>query len=79
VSAIYDAIFSARDIDLTGSMIFSTYFPSLDEMKLILAVGISDLYFTGKIDHPDTVYLLNSLENSPNRLETHKLELQQKL
>ena len=73
ISAIYDAIFSARDSDLTGTDLFSTYFPSLEEMKLIIAVGIKTFRFLGKITHPETVQLLNSLPGPPKSIEIIKI------
>lgn len=73
VSAVYDAIFSARDIDLTGASLFISYFPTVDDLKLILAVGINSIYFSGKIDDKDSVALLNCFEKNSKVLEITQL------
>jgi deoxycytidylate deaminase len=74
ISAIYDAIFSARDMDLTGTAIFSTYFPTLDDMKLIVATGISSIYYFGEITDMDAVRLINNLNEKSMSLEIIKLQ-----
>jgi deoxycytidylate deaminase len=74
ISAIYDALFGARDTNLLDTALFSTYFPPLDDTKLILATGVSTLYFLGKITSPETVSLLNSLQGSSISLEVIHLE-----
>jgi len=75
-SAIYDAIFAARATGIKGASIFSTYFPTLDDVKLIVATGISSIYFFGEITDMSAVQLLNSL---PAPLEITKLNLIPKL
>ena len=69
ISAIYDAIFQARDNDLTEGTLFSTYFPDKDDLKLIIATGISEIYFFGAVN-PETTILINNLtkEGIPLRL-----------
>jgi len=74
MSAIFDAIFSARDVDLTDTAIFSTYFPDINDIKLIIATGVSKVYFYGKIDNPETVELMNSLVTNLIPLEIFQLE-----
>lgn len=74
ISAIYDAIFSARDIDISDTFLFSTYFPDIDDMKLIITVGIKKLYFFGPIDNQDTVKLMNSLTQNLIPLEILQVE-----
>jgi deoxycytidylate deaminase len=61
ISAIYDAIFTAREADLSKSAIFSTYFPTMDDVKLMVATGVSTIYFSGEINDKNTVEMLNSL------------------
>jgi deoxycytidylate deaminase len=74
VSAIYDTLFGARNLDLTGSSIFSTYFPSLDELKLIIAAGIISLYFFGEVQNIESVKLLNALPEASIPLEIVRLQ-----
>jgi hypothetical protein len=69
ISAVYDAIFQARDIDITGGVLFSSCFPNLEDFKLIVASGIDTVYFCGKIDKPDAVELLNTLPDAKISLE----------
>jgi len=59
---------------LSNAIIFSTHFPSVDDLKLIIATGISKLYFYGKIDNPEAVDLMNNLKPSPIPLEIFQLE-----
>jgi len=63
-------LFGARDLDISGSILFSTAFPGIEDIKLIVASGVSTLYFFDKPNDPDTVRLLNDL---PNILETIRL------
>lgn len=69
ISAIYDALFSARQEDLTDCIIFSTIFPNLDDMKLMIAVGISSLYFFGEPGDLEVVELMNELPKNLIPLE----------
>lgn len=59
ISAIYDTLFGARDQDIRDSILFSTEFPNLEEMELIVASGIGILYFFGKADKIDAINLAN--------------------
>ena len=61
ISAIYDAVFSAKHEDLSESTLFSTCFPAFNDMTLIIAVGVSTLYFFGEMGDLDTVELINEL------------------
>jgi hypothetical protein len=61
VSAIYDAIFSSRDLDLNGSTVFSTHFPTVDDLKLMVSVGVNTIYFFGQINDAHTVMVLNEM------------------
>ena len=72
-SAIFDAVFSARDTDLTGSALFLTYYPSLEDMKLLIAAGIIAIWFFGEITDTATVELSNSLPNASIPLEITQL------
>jgi deoxycytidylate deaminase len=74
VSAVYDTMFAARDVDLSGSDLFCSYFPTVDDLKLIISVGIKNLYFLGKIDDKESVSLLNSFDKSRKILEVIQLE-----
>jgi deoxycytidylate deaminase len=61
-------------VSLVGAVIFSTYFPSLNDMVLILAVGITTVYFMGNISDTKTVDLINSTKENGISLEMIKLE-----
>lgn len=74
ISAIYDAIFSARHEDLSGSTLFSTCFPNFDDMKLIIAVGVSTLCFFGPEGDLDTIDLINELPKNKIPLEIIRLK-----
>ncbi len=74
ISAIYDVIFSCCNKDLTGYALFSTCFPSLDDMKLIVSVGITYIYFFGKSDDLEAIELLNNLPKNRIPLEIIHLE-----
>ena len=73
ISAICDAIFSARDVNLAGTSLFSTYFPNIEDIKLIIATGVSRVYFYGKIDDPETTELLNSFKQGLGPIELIQL------
>ena len=59
LSAICKTMFEARDLDLSGSALFSTYFPPLEDMKLIISFRVPTVYFFGKVDDPYAVELTN--------------------
>lgn len=61
VSAIYDAIFGARTELLNDTVLFSTYFPSVDDIKLMVSVGVSTLYFMGSVEDPGAIHFINKL------------------
>lgn len=61
-------------MSLVGAVIFSTYFPSLNDMVLIIAVGITTVYFMGNISDTKTVDLINSTKENGISLEMIKLE-----
>jgi len=69
VSAIYDAIFAARAIDISGCTLFSTHFPNLDDVKLIVATGVTSVYFFGLITDQNAVTLINNLKDASIPLE----------
>jgi deoxycytidylate deaminase len=50
VSAVYDAIFSARDVNLSEAVIFTSYFPSTNDLILIISTGITSIYYQGEMD-----------------------------
>lgn len=74
MSAVYDAIFGARSQDLSGAILFSTYFPSVDDFKLITSVGILSLNFTGIVEDVDSVRFLNAINSNSIPLEIIHLE-----
>lgn len=74
ISAIYDTVFGAKDIDMSNFILFSTYFPSLDDMILIVSVGISSVHFFGKITDMEAVEFTNSLKDDSIPLEIIQLE-----
>ena len=74
ISAIYDAVFSARDLNLAGSHVFCNYFPDLDDVKLMAATGIASVYFSGKVTNQDAVALLNSLTDAGMPIEVTQFE-----
>ena len=67
VSAAYDAIFGSRQEDLSGTAIFLSYFPEVDDLKLIVATGIKSIYFNGKIDDAKAVEFMNNLTEEIGR------------
>lgn len=74
ISAIYDAIFGARDVNLAGAVVFSTYFPSLNDTILIVSMGIPRIYFTGNIEDKSAIDLINHLKDDSIPLEIIKQE-----
>ena len=74
VSAVQDALYASRDVDLTGAVLFASYFPSLEDLKLIVATGVSTIYFFGEINDANSVSLINNLASSSIPLEIIKLE-----
>ena len=76
INAIYDAVFGARGGDLTGTTLFCTYFPTVDDLILILSTGISSINFVGKItdSDKDAVLFLNKITSAGIPLEIVELE-----
>jgi hypothetical protein len=74
ISAIYDAVFSARDLDLTGTSLFSTHFPNTNDVILLISVGVSTLYFFGGTNDHSAVELINNLTGASILLEIIHLE-----
>jgi len=73
VSAIYDAILKAHE-DLSGCYIFISYFPVKEDISLIVASGITRVYFTGNVGDSESVQIINASASSANPLEIIKLE-----
>jgi deoxycytidylate deaminase len=73
MSAIYDAVFASRNEKLEGTTLFTTYFPTIEDLKLIVAVGITSLYFMGNINDAKAVKLLNNLKSESIPLEITQL------
>lgn len=59
---------------MTGAVLFSTCFPSLNDLVLILSVGISTVYFMGEINDAKAVDLINCTKEDGIPLEMIKLE-----
>ena len=74
ISAIYDTLFGSRDIDFSGADLFTTRFPTTEELKLIAASGIATVYFTGPIDHIEDLQFASNLFEAGIPLEIIKLE-----
>lgn len=74
ISAIYDVIFGARQEDLTGTTLFCTYFPTVEDLMLIVATGVSSINFIGGITDKDAVFFLNKITGSGIPLEIVELE-----
>lgn len=74
VSAISDALYGARDRDITGAVLFSTKFPSLEDMRMVSAVGINSVYFFGEVNDTGSVALVNAMADNSIPLELVKLE-----
>ena len=73
MSAAYDAIFGARIEDLKKTLIFLTYFSTVDDLKLIVATGISAIYFHGKIEDTESVKFMNDITKASIPLEIVQL------
>lgn len=61
ISAIYDAIFGSRTESLIDATLFCTFFPSVDDIKLMVSVGIASLYLIGETGDAEAVYFINKL------------------
>ena len=77
VSAVQDAIFKARDINLEGSFLFMTGFPSEEDIKITVAVGLTTIYFLGDVNDRESAELLNALssQDGPPVLEIIQLKV----
>ena len=75
ISAIYDAIFGARSENLNGTTLFCNYFPSIDDLKLIVSVGIISINIPGAIIDidPEVIKLLNEINAEEIALEIVQL------
>ena len=74
ISAIYDTLFGSTNINMSNFVLFTTCFPCLNEMVLIISVGISTIYFFGEITDVNSVKFVNSLKDAHIPLEIIKLE-----
>jgi deoxycytidylate deaminase len=74
ISAIYDAIFGAKGSNMSGFFLFSTHFPSLNDMLLVVSVGISAVYFFGEITDVEVVRFSNSLSEDSISLDMIQLK-----
>ena len=66
INAVYDAIFGASSDQLQGSTLFCTYFPTLDEFKMLVAIGVSSINFSAEITKADseTIHFINDIANT---------------
>jgi hypothetical protein len=57
-------------------IIFSSYFPRLSDVKIILSLGIHTVYFFGEINDPEAIKAINSYNEqaSLGTLEMIQLE-----
>ena len=74
ISAIYDAIFGAKDVNMSNFVLFSNYFPHLNDMILIVSVGITIIYFFGDITDTEAVKFANGLKDESIPLEIINLK-----
>lgn len=61
---------------LEGYVLFSTKFPNVTDMVMIIRSGLSAVYFFGEVDDPDTVRLANEQQEHP--VEMVQLEIGKK-
>jgi hypothetical protein len=54
--------------------LFSSYFPNVEDIKLIIATGIVEVYFTGKIEDSQAVELLNKSNDAGIQIKMHQFE-----
>jgi len=59
---------------MNNFFLFSTHFPSLDDMLLIISVGISVIYFFGEATDVKTVLFVNTLSKNSIPLEMVQLK-----
>lgn len=59
---------------MSGCTIYSSYFPKVDDLKLIIAAGITLVYFFGPINDAEAVQLVNTSRDLAIPLEMVKLE-----
>jgi len=71
---VFDAITSAGE-SLKDAKLFSTHFPDLNDVKLIIMAGITSIYFKGEITDVVAVELINHLHDSSIPLEIIKLNV----
>ena len=74
VTAAADALFGARDLDISGAILFSSRFPSLEDFKMLVFLGVVAVYFFGDTDDAGAVVFANALADSCIPLELVKLE-----
>ena len=75
ISAIKLALLQHDNIQTEKATVFSTYFPSLEEIKLLVYFGIVSIYYLGGIPtDPETVLFLNQLNKESISLEIIHLE-----
>ena len=74
ISAIYDALFGVHHENLTGTALYCTQFPSVEDVVLMVCTSVSRLYFLGQIDNPETVNFINALHKASIPLEIVQLQ-----
>jgi hypothetical protein len=61
-------------VDLTGSALFTTYYPNVEDMKLLITAGIVILSFFGEVNDISSRDLSNSLAPASIPLEIIQLQ-----
>jgi hypothetical protein len=77
LSAISEVIFNIAGQRLKDLILFSTKFPDLSDMKMILSAEFNIVYFFGEITDPDSVRLVNDWNATASKpLEIIRLQIE---
>jgi deoxycytidylate deaminase len=75
LSAIQAAVLECKDLNLGDVSLFSTYFPTLDDLKMLVSVKITSVYYLGEAeDKSEIKHFLNKLCEKSIPLEIIHLE-----
>jgi len=75
ISAIQAVILNCKEAHLEDTSLFSTYFPTIDDLKTIVSVGITSIYYLGEAeDKAEIKHFLNKLSEKSIPLEIIHLE-----
>lgn len=61
-----------REVQGSGGAAFLTYFPHIDELKLLYQADIHELYFFGDIDDELAVEFLNNVKDTKHDIDSKK-------